>query len=391
MQAVGCKQLVQEPTRLVKNSETIIDLVFSNVEAEIVVLHEPKITDHSTIVIYWRERKVNGMDKKVIRRDYKRMNEQEFSRLVKIRLDRVTGDNMDNIANNAIYAIIKSLDLVAPKNEIIVKHKWQTAQWFEGDIYKLMRQRDRAYKKARNTKIDENWELFRILRNRTVDICRKAKREYLENKLDKSKNKPKQMWKVLKEMLKGSRSSTEYKELKHDGKSIRNTEQMADIFNNYFVDSVEQLRVNVEKSRSGNIIYAYTDNIFQEFEQIEVESLKITTSKLLNKSGTEEGITVKIMKLIVEVAGEKIAYIFNRSLEEGVFPSEWKESTVVPVPKVRGTIKIEEFRPINKLPIYEKLLEKIHKQLVTYLENNNLLEEGQSGFRAKHSCETALQ
>ena len=30
-------------------------------------------------------------------------------------------------------------------------------------------------------------------------------------------------------------------------------------------------------------------------------------------------------------------------------------------------------------------------QLVEYMENNNLLEEGQSGFRARHSCETALQ
>jgi len=34
------------------------------------------------------------------------MNEQEFIRLVKIRLDRVTGDNIDNIANNVIYAIV---------------------------------------------------------------------------------------------------------------------------------------------------------------------------------------------------------------------------------------------------------------------------------------------
>jgi len=54
----------------------------------------------------------------------------------------------------------------------------------------------------------------------------------------------------------------------------------------------------------------------------------------LSLSGTEEGITVKIIKLIVEVAGEKISYIINRSLEEGMFLSEWKESTIVPVPKV---------------------------------------------------------
>lgn len=32
------------------------------------------------------------------------------------------------------------------------------------------------------------------------------------------------------------------------------------------------------------------------------------------------------MKMVVEVAGEKICYILNRSLEEGIFPNEWKEA-----------------------------------------------------------------
>lgn len=55
----------------------------------------------------------------------------------------------------------------------------------------------------------------------------------------------------------------------------------------------------------------------------------------------------------------------NRLLKEGIFPSEWKEAVVISVPKVRGTIKVEEFRPINKLPIFEKIFEIIvHKQLV---------------------------
>lgn len=68
---------------------------------------------------------------------------------------------------------------------------------------------------------------------------------------------------------------------------------------------------------------------------------------------------------MVEVAGEKIAHIFNRSFKVGVFPSKWKKLTVIPVPKVRGTIKIDEFRLINKFPAYEKLFEiMVHKQLV---------------------------
>lgn len=74
-----------------------------------------------------------------------------------------------------------------------------------------------------------------------------------------------------------------------------------------------------------------------------------------NKSGTEEGINVEVMKYVVEVAAEKICYMFNTSLGTGVFPNEWKEAIIVPIPKVRGTNKLEEFRPINKLPIYEKV------------------------------------
>jgi len=76
------------------------------------------------------------------------------------------------------------------------------------------------------------------------------------------------------------------------------------------------------------------------------------------------------MKKVISIAGTKICYIMNRSLKERIFPSEWKEATVVPISKVRKTKKIEEFRPINKLPIYEKVLEiLVHNQLINYLED----------------------
>lgn len=98
------------------------------------------------------------------------------------------------------------------------------------------------------------------------------------------------------------------------------------------------------------------------------------------------------MRRVVAVAGIKVCEVLKRSLEEGIFPNEWKEAIVIPILKIQRTMKMEEFRPINKLPIYEKVLEIIvHSQLVNYLEVNKLLEECQSGFRARHSCETALQ
>jgi len=90
----------------------------------------------------------------------------------------------------------------------------------------------------------------------------------------------------------------------------------------------------------------YTESQFEAFNVMGVDELKRIVNRLENKSGiTEEGITVEIMKKVVLIAGTKICYLMNRSLEEGIFPSEWKEAIVVPIPKTK-TKKIEKFRQL---------------------------------------------
>jgi len=79
-------------------------------------------------------------------------------------------------------------------------------------------------------------------------------------------------------------------------------------------------------------------------------------------------------------------------LQESIVPERWKEAIVIPIPKIRGTSRVNEFRPINKLHVYEKILEMVvHKQLMRYLKSNELIAVCQSGFRSGHSYETALQ
>lgn len=79
-------------------------------------------------------------------------------------------------------------------------------------------------------------------------------------------------------------------------------------------------------------------------------------------------------------------------MECGTFPKQWRNSTIIPIEKKTNTDKCEEFRPINMVPIYEKLLEVIvNRQLIEYFEKNKLLSEYQAGFRKNNSCESALQ
>jgi len=123
------------------------------------------------------------------------------------------------------------------------------------------------------------------------------------------------------------------------------------------------------------IIDKYTESKFEVFSTINIGELNQIIYRLGNKSCTEEGITVEIMKRMVTIADIKLCEVLNRFLEEGIFSNDWKETIVIPIPKIQRTKKNRRIRFINKLSIYEKELEiTIHNQLVNYLEDNKLEE-----------------
>lgn len=180
MYSIGLKQLVKDYTRIVRTSETKIDLVFSNKDIEVKVRHEPKLTDYSMIVVNRKGKICKEIDRKIVRRDYKKMNILKFMRLVVRELGKMEENGINEMAKDAISAIVKCLD-IAPMKEIVLRKEWQGKSWFSEEIHKQMQQRDMAYRAARTSKSCEDWETFRQIRNKTVDMCRKAKREYLKD------------------------------------------------------------------------------------------------------------------------------------------------------------------------------------------------------------------
>ena len=52
---------------------------------------------------------------------------------------------------------------------------------------------------------------------------------------------------------------------------------------------------------------------------------------------------------------------------------------------------LQNYRHISILPILSKVIERhVSNSLYTYIHKNDLIDVNQSGFRAHHSCETAL-
>ena len=77
-------------------------------------------------------------------------------------------------------------------------------------------------------------------------------------------------------------------------------------------------------------------------------------------------------------------------MESGVFPDNLKIDAICPIYKGEGSKSSpNNYMPISVLPIVARLFEKIiHNQLYDHIKGR--LYKYQSGFRPKHSMETAV-
>ena len=84
--------------------------------------------------------------------------------------------------------------------------------------------------------------------------------------------------------------------------------------------------------------------------------------------------------------------MINYSLENGDFPSAWKNALVLPLLKKDGLEPIfKNYRPVSNLQFVSKLAESaVAKQLHHHMVANDLFPVLQSSCRKFHGTETAL-
>lgn len=399
MSSLGMKQLVNSPTRITKDSQTMIDLVFvNNNKAQVHVLHENKITDHEWIEIALGGKKNVSKYRVFTARNYNNFSIVEFS----LRVEENIGQNLvqgtNERASRFVNSIVDALDITAPRKEFRIPKVWEGKVWFSDEIREAATSRDKAYRKAITENTEYSWVQYKTERNAVVKIIREKKKEYYEAMIDNNRDDPTNMWKVLKELVKGK--PTGAKEINNIDFEILDKRiecSLADKFNMYYIQSIQNIVESIEGTNKDvnrrRSIYVIEDKAyFEDFKLINTIDLEVIIMQLPRKKGTEEGITSDILKGIFPVIKEEFVSVINQSLKEGCCPQNWKTSTIIPIPKVEKARKASEFRPINILPIYEKVLELVvKKQIEDYFESNEYITEHQSGFRKHYSCETAIQ
>jgi DNA-directed RNA polymerase subunit F len=210
----------------------------------------------------------------------------------------------------------------------------------------------------------------------------------MKNTISNHRKDPKKLWRELKKVYNDNCGYPNCVEL--NGSVLTDNSEIAEQLNTYFVNSVKDINNSIP-----NITYSTMSERNLIAEWIDFQYTNIAeVSDIMNEIKTKSGlnnVNVEMIKHVMATYGSNIIEIMNESLRSGIFPRMWKYTIVVPVPKIKGSIKAQEMRPINMAPVLSKILQSVVKrQLEVYLKNNEILSKYQSAFREKHSCETAL-
>ena len=119
--------------------------------------------------------------------------------------------------------------------------------------------------------------------------------------------------------------------------------------------------------------------------------LKLQGKLSPNKANGLDNISCRLLKEADPLIAASLACIINKTIDTGLFPSQWKMAKVFPLYKKNDRTEAQNYRPIPVLPAISKICERVvYDQLYHYLNSNSLLSKNQSGFRSLHSTVTAL-
>ena len=379
-------QIVDKPTRITKNTSTLIDLMLTsnaeNVKAHGVV-DTPGISDHCLIFMAYSLKKPKFKPKILTRRDFRNFNEKLFVK----DMEKAPWGNILAVADDDIDNKVTIFENI--HREIIDKHApFRTfrvtrpaSPWLNEDIKKLMDDRDKYKNKFNLDKNPESEEIYKTLRNAVSHSIRQEKIKSFNKKINANVKNSKQFHQALKNF-----SVVE---------STCNNENHCNIdpnlLNSSFVkNNNAKLNEDLVTDEVNEILKKAVRPSFSFTEVSENQVIKMVNSIKTNACGID-CISAFFLKLGIKQSVYAFTNIINTSILYKKFPNRWKNALVKPLPKNNNPSCVSDYRPISLLPTFSKVIEKlIAKQMIEYLKDTNYFDNLQSAYKHSHSTVTAL-
>ena len=284
--------------------------------------------------------------------------------------------------------LFRSIDQHAPEKTLKVgRNSMIRDPWITNGIIKSLRHQKQLYKEMLISKTDVSTFRYRDYRNCLQRLIRKNRQNYLLDKCKEFRQNGKKLWQLINRIIgKENNKLNTIESLKVENITKYDSDSITNSFNEFFSnvasqDEIEQYMRDLKTSKSSMFLLPTTS----------IEILRLIETLPNKNSSGYDNISKILLKTLSRTIIVPLEIIFNKSIEEGIFPEGMKKADIVPLYKCKDKQECLNYRPISLLITLSKLLEKlIHKRIYLFLEKSGQIFPSQYGFRTAHSCENAV-
>ena len=210
------------------------------------------------------------------------------------------------------------------------------------------------------------------------ESIREAKTINYNNEFNQNRTNMGKMWNTISEIIhKQENNHTSMKKNMLSRKYINDHTEIANTFNDFFINIGPNLTKNIIQKDQSNISYRKYINASIlssfNFQLIDDESLRKTLNSLRTKSSSGyDGISTRLLKFLARALISPLRLIINQSFITGIYPDKLKTAKVIPQYKKGDKTKCDNYLPISLLCAIFKLFEEVvYNQLYDYFTKKN--------------------
>ena len=272
-------------------------------------------------------------------------------------------------------------------------NKTLSKPWITQELLRLINKKNRLYGKKLRGKKPEMIQRYKECKKYLAAKLKASKIAYYREKLMNSSNNMKDKWDAIRLIINKKKKNSSYCPI--NNQTLGNHySSMAEKLNSKLKTVPQEQIINQPTMEEESLSSSSNNNIF-DFKHVSQEDVYETILKLDSSKGSgPDEIHVKVIKEAAGPISSHMSNIFNKCIDEGVYPSNFKFSKCIPIFKggILDSGDPVNYRPISILNCLNKVFERLlHKQLYNYLEKHELIPNFQYGYRKKHStCHAVL-
>ena len=281
-----------------------------------------------------------------------------------------------------------ALDRHAP---IITKTvtKRPSVPWSNDDVKSAKKEKRRAERKWRRTKLHSDFIDFKAKKNIATCVMKRARTTYYTDLIQGSSDDSRRLFKCAKSLF------NQEADLTFPGYNDKT--KLANDIGKFFAQKIERIRTALDTAAS-NLCPTATEPLYTScptqltsFTELSEEDVKGLIGRSSKKTCSLDPMPTSLVVESLDVLLPVITRMLNLPLQNGNFPDTWKLADVRPRPKIAAEALLANLRPISNLQFASKLTERaVFCQIHDHLTINRLYPKAQSAYREHHSTETAL-